>query len=62
MDEDYIAEAEAKLIHTYNRFPVVFDHGEGVTLYDTEGKAYLDFAAGIAVMALGYDYKPTRTR
>ena len=58
MDEDYIAEAEAKLIHTYNRFPVVFDHGEGVTLYDTEGKAYLDFAAGIAVMALGYDYKP----
>lgn len=39
---------------TYNRFPVVFDHGKGMYLYDTEGREYLDFGAGIAVMALGY--------
>ncbi|MBQ7563187.1 MAG: aspartate aminotransferase family protein [Lachnospiraceae bacterium] len=49
-----IREAEESLLHTYNRFPVVFDHGEGVRLYDTEGKEYLDFCAGIAVHALGY--------
>ena len=47
-------KAEGALLHTYNRFPVVFDHGKGVYLYDTEGKEYLDFAAGIAVSALGY--------
>ena len=46
--------AEAALIHTYDRFPVAFDHGEGVHLYDTDGKKYLDFAAGIAVNAFGY--------
>ena len=47
-------EAESHMLHTYNRYPVVLDHGEGVYLYDTEGKKYLDFAAGIAVQALGY--------
>lgn len=47
-------EAEESILHTYNRFPVVFDHGEGVYLYDTDGKEYLDFAAGIAVQAFGY--------
>lgn len=53
----YIEAAEQELLHTYNRFPVVFDHGDGVYLYDTEGKRYLDFAAGIAVMAFGYNNK-----
>ena len=48
--------AEESILHTYNRFPVMFDHGEGCYLYDTEGKKYLDFAAGIAVKALGYHY------
>ena len=48
--------AEESILHTYNRFPVMFDHGEGCYLYDTEGKKYLDFAAGIAVNALGYNY------
>ena len=48
--------AEESILHTYNRFPVMFDHGEGCYLYDTEGKKYLDFAAGIAVNALGYHY------
>ena len=51
---EYITEAEHSLLHTYNRFPVVFDHGEGVNLYDVNGKEYLDFCAGIAVFALGY--------
>lgn len=49
--------ADANLIHTYNRFPVVLDRGEGVYLYDNDGKKYLDFAAGIAVFALGYGHK-----
>lgn len=48
--------AEESILHTYNRFPVMFDHGEGCYLYDTEDKKYLDFAAGIAVNALGYHY------
>ncbi len=50
----YMEKADGALLHTYNRFPVVFDHGEDVYLYDTEGKKYLDFAAGIAVNSLGY--------
>ena len=53
----YINEAEKNLLHTYNRFPFVIDHGKGVYLYDTDGKEYLDFAAGIAVQALGYGNK-----
>lgn len=52
--EGYIKEAEQSILHTYQRFPVVFDHGKGVYLYDMEGKEYLDFAAGIAVQAFGY--------
>ena len=47
--------AEQAIIHTYNRFPVALDHGDGVYLYDVEGKKYLDFAAGIAVCAFGYN-------
>lgn len=49
-----IDESEKYLIHSYNRYPIVLDHGEGVYLYDTEGKKYLDFGGGIAVCALGY--------
>ena len=49
-----IDESEQYLIHSYNRYPVVLDHGEGVALYDTDGKKYLDFGGGIAVCALGY--------
>ena len=50
----YVETTENSLVHTYNRFPVVLDRGEGVYLYDTDGKKYLDFAAGIAVSGLGY--------
>ncbi|MCM1257355.1 MAG: aspartate aminotransferase family protein [Roseburia sp.] len=52
--ESYIKEAEQDLLHTYNRYGVVLEKGKGVYLFDTEGKKYLDFAAGIAVCALGY--------
>lgn len=50
-----IDKAEQYLFHTYNRYQFVLDHGDGVYLYDTDGKQYLDFAAGIAVFALGYN-------
>ena len=53
--QGYIDEAENNLLHTYNRFQLVLDHGKDVYLYDTDNKEYLDFAAGIAVCALGYD-------
>ena len=52
--QKYIDEAEQDLLHTYNRYQVVLDHGDGVYLYDINGKKYLDFVAGIAVFALGY--------
>ncbi|MBD5479606.1 MAG: aspartate aminotransferase family protein [Lachnospiraceae bacterium] len=54
MMKEYIEEAEKALLHTYNRYQIVLDKGEGVYLYDIEGKKYLDFVAGIAVFALGY--------
>lgn len=49
-----IEQAEQSLLHTYNRYPVVFERGEGMYLYDTEGKRYLDCYAGIAVLAFGH--------
>ena len=52
---EYMTEAEQIILHTYNRFPVVFERGDGVHLYNMQGKEYLDFAAGIGVMALGYN-------
>ena len=55
--KEYIDEAEKALLHTYNRYQVVLDKGEGVYLYDIEGKKYLDFVSGIAVFALGYQNK-----
>ena len=51
----YMERAENVILHTYNRFPVVLEKGDGVRLYDVDGKEYLDFAAGIAVFALGYN-------
>lgn len=52
--QELIMEGEEHLLHTYNRYPIVFERGEGMYLYDYEGKEYLDFCAGIAVFALGY--------
>ena len=59
--QQYIDRAEHVLYKTYNRFPVVFDHGEGIKLYDTDGQEYLDFGAGIAVMGLGYSCDEVKT-
>ena len=54
---EYMEQSEQYVLHTYNRFPIVLEKGEGVYLYDTDGNKYLDFAAGIAVYALGYGNK-----
>ncbi len=56
MMKEAIAEAESALLHTYNRYQIVLERGEGVYLYDMEGKKYLDFASGIGVFALGYHF------
>ncbi|MBQ7658264.1 MAG: aspartate aminotransferase family protein [Butyrivibrio sp.] len=55
--QKYIDEAEKALLHTYNRYQIVLDKGDGVYLYDIDGKKYLDFVSGIAVFALGYNNK-----
>ena len=55
--KEYIDEAERDLLHTYNRYQIVWDKGDGVYLYDIEGKKYLDFVSGIGVFALGYNNK-----
>ncbi len=55
--KEYIDEAEAALLHTYNRYQIVWEKGDGMYMYDIEGKKYLDFVAGIAVFALGYNNK-----
>ncbi|MCF2662643.1 aspartate aminotransferase family protein [Pseudoflavonifractor phocaeensis] len=47
LDEQYV-------MHSYGRFPVAIDHGKGATLWDTEGKEYIDFTAGIGVTSLGH--------
>lgn len=57
MMKEFIEQAEKDLLHTYNRYQIVLDRGEGVHLYDLEGKEYLDFCAGIAVFGLGYGNK-----
>ena len=54
--QNLINQAEQDLLHTYNRYQIVLERGEGVHLYDTDGKEYLDFVAGIAVFALGYHF------
>lgn len=56
MENKYIQSAEEALLHTYNRFQIVLEKGEGVYLYDINEKKYLDFAAGIAVCSLGYGH------
>ena len=52
--KEYMELDDSYFLHTYNRYPIVLDRGKGVNLYDVDGKEYLDFAAGIAVFALGY--------
>ena len=52
-----IDKVENNIIHTYNRYQIALDKGEGMYLYDAEGKKYLDFGSGIGVFALGYGNK-----
>lgn len=52
--ENIIERGQQTVMNTYGRFPYVFEKGDGVYLYDKEGKKYLDFVAGIAVNSLGY--------
>lgn len=54
MKEQWIQTAEEALLHTYSRYQIVLEKGDGAYLYDVDGKEYLDFAAGIAVCSLGY--------
>ncbi len=55
--EEYMKLGDQYLLHTYNRYPIVLERGDGAYLYDSDGKSYLDFFAGIAVFALGYNNK-----
>jgi acetylornithine/N-succinyldiaminopimelate aminotransferase len=55
--QEMISQVEESYLHTYNRYQIVLERGEGVNLYDTDNNRYLDFGAGIAVMALGYGNK-----
>lgn len=57
----YIQQANQQFVSVYNRYPIVLDHGDGMYLYDTEGKKYLDFGSGIGVCGLGY-HDPQYTR
>lgn len=52
--EEVLRLEKEYVVHTYNRPPFVLERGEGMYVYDTEGKAYLDFLGGIAVNALGH--------
>ncbi|MBZ0301280.1 MAG: aminotransferase class III-fold pyridoxal phosphate-dependent enzyme, partial [Anaerolineae bacterium] len=54
MKQNIIDLEQSYVVQSYVRPPFVLTHGEGVTLYDSEGNAYLDFVAGIPVNALGY--------
>ena len=48
-------EEQLYLMHTYGRFPAALDHGKGATLWDTDGKKYIDLTSGIGVSSLGHD-------
>ncbi len=53
---EIVNDVEKNVLHTYNRFPIAIERGQGVRVWDTDGREYLDFMAGIAVFALGYHY------
>jgi acetylornithine/N-succinyldiaminopimelate aminotransferase len=54
MTAEYMKRADQVMAATYQRFPVVFEKGRGCKLWDTAGKSYTDFVAGIAVCNLGH--------
>lgn len=58
--QEIIAQEQQYVMQTYKRFPIVLTKGEGVRVWDNDGKCYLDFLAGIAVNALGYNHPAIR--
>lgn len=52
---EWMEQTEESVLHTYNRYQIVLEKGDGAYLFDSDGNKYLDFAAGIAVCALGYN-------
>lgn len=50
------SEEQKYVMNTYGRFPIALDHGAGATVWDVEGKKYIDLASGIGVNCLGYDH------
>ncbi len=60
-EKEYISIADKCIMGTYRRYPVVFTRGRGMKLWDSEGREYLDFVAGIAVCSLGHAH-PAVTR
>lgn len=59
---DYISLAKENFMHTYSTQELCIDHADGVKVYGTDGKCYLDMVAGIAVNALGYNNKAIKDR
>ena len=59
---DYISLAKENFMHTYSTQELCIDHADGVRVYGTDGKCYLDMVAGIAVNALGYNNKAIKDR
>lgn len=57
-NEEIFAKDKSDYLPVFARYNIVLDHGDGPYVYDTEGKKYIDFLAGIAVNVVGHDYKP----
>lgn len=55
-DAQILRDVDQYMVGTYRRPPIVFKRGKGCRVYDTSGRAYLDFLGGIAVNALGYSH------
>lgn len=57
-NEEIFAKDKSDYLPVFARYNIVLDHGDGPYVYDTEGKKYIDFLAGIAVNVVGHNYKP----
>lgn len=57
-NEEIFAKDKSDYLPVFARYNIVLDHGDGPYVYDTQGKKYIDFLAGIAVNVVGHNYKP----
>lgn len=57
-NEEIFAKDKSDYLPVFARYNIILDHGDGPYVYDTEGKKYIDFLAGIAVNVVGHNYKP----